>query len=97
MAAIAGRHADGFNTQAAHPRLADLLRIARDERAASGRDPAGLIATVFAGFRESYLRADAAPRTSLERLGIERLILLVEPPYDATRIREAGRLLGRPG
>jgi alkanesulfonate monooxygenase SsuD/methylene tetrahydromethanopterin reductase-like flavin-dependent oxidoreductase (luciferase family) len=97
MAAIAGRHADGFNTQAAHPQLADLLRIARDEHAASGRDPARFIATVFAGFRESYLRPDAAPRASLERLGVERLILLVDPPYDARRIREAGRLLSRHG
>src|SRR6202040_3096798 len=40
MAAIAGRHADGFNTQARHPNLAGLLRIARDEHRASGRDPA---------------------------------------------------------
>ena len=27
MAAIAGRHADGFNTQAAHPQLAELARV----------------------------------------------------------------------
>src|SRR5262245_50503271 len=31
MAAIAGRHADGFNTQAAHPRLAELAGVARAE------------------------------------------------------------------
>src|SRR5207237_947310 len=40
MAAIAGRHGDGFNTQAMHPQLADLVRRARDEHAASGRDAA---------------------------------------------------------
>ncbi len=30
MAAIAGRHGEGFNTQAFHPQLGDLVRIARD-------------------------------------------------------------------
>src|SRR5262249_28010315 len=47
MAALAGRHADGFNTQAAHPRLAELIRVARDEHAAAGRDPARFLVTVF--------------------------------------------------
>src|SRR5206468_12936898 len=45
MAAIAGRHGDGFNTQALHPKLGDLLRRARDEHAASGRASLGFIAT----------------------------------------------------
>jgi alkanesulfonate monooxygenase SsuD/methylene tetrahydromethanopterin reductase-like flavin-dependent oxidoreductase (luciferase family) len=94
MAAIAGRYADGFNTQAAHPQLGELLRVAREARAEAGRDAAGFIATVFAGLRESYLRPDASARQSLERLGIERLILLVEPPYDPARIVAAGRILG---
>ena len=93
MAAIAGRHADGFNTQAAHPRLAELIRVARDEHAAAGRDAAPFLVTVFAGLRESYLKRDSTARSSLERLGVERLILLMEPPFDATRLREAGRLL----
>ena len=93
MAAIAGRHADGFNTQAAHPRLAELMRIGRDEHAKAGRDPARFLATVFGGLRESYLKRDSPARLSLERLGVERLILLVEPPFDAARLRDAGRLL----
>jgi len=93
MAAIAGRHADGFNTQAAHPRLAELIRVARDEHAAAGRDSAPFLVTVFAGLRQSYLERDSAARGSLERLGVERLILLMEPPFDVTRLREAGRLL----
>ena len=96
MAAIAGRHADGFNTQAAHPRLGELIRIARDEHAAGGHDPARFIVTVFGGLRESYLKRDSPARASLERLGVERLILLMEPPFDQTRIREAGRLLDGP-
>lgn len=93
MAAIAGRHGDGFNTQAAHPRLAELVRIARDEHAAAGRDPARFIVTVFGGLRESYLKPDSPARTSLEQLGVERLILLMEPPFDLGRLRDAGRLL----
>src|SRR6058998_2081813 len=47
MAGIAGRHGDGFNTQAFHPQLAELVRLARDEHTASGRDAAGFIVTVF--------------------------------------------------
>ncbi len=95
MAAIAGRHADGFNTQAAHPRLGELVRIARDEHAAAGRDPARFIVTVFGGFRESYLKGDSPARRELEQLGVERLILLMEPPFDAARIRAAGRSLAK--
>jgi alkanesulfonate monooxygenase SsuD/methylene tetrahydromethanopterin reductase-like flavin-dependent oxidoreductase (luciferase family) len=94
MAAIAGRHADGFNTQAAHPQLADLVKIARDEHAAAGRDPSRFIVSVFGGLRDSYLRRDSAACASLERLGVERLILLLEPPFDPERIRDAGRRLG---
>src|SRR5438046_139525 len=45
MASIAGRHADGFNTQAMHPRLADLARLARDEHTKAGRNAADFILT----------------------------------------------------
>jgi len=93
MAGIAGRHADGFNTQAMHPRLADLVRRARDEHAAAGRDPSRFIVTVFAGLDEPWLRPDSRARQTLERAGVERLILLVEPPFDPGEIRQAGRVL----
>src|SRR5262245_46142913 len=93
MAGIAGRHGDGFNTQAMHPQLADLVRVARDEHAASGRDPARFIVTVFAGLDERWLRADSRARQTLDRVGVERLILLVAPPFDPDEIRGAGRLL----
>ena len=39
MAGIAGRHADGFNTQAGHPQLGAFAELARREHAASGRNP----------------------------------------------------------
>lgn len=94
MAGIAGRHADGFNTQALHPQLADLVRLARDEHATAGRDPARFIVTVFAGMEERWLKADSRARQALDRVGVDRLILLVAPPFDTEEIRRAGRLLG---
>jgi alkanesulfonate monooxygenase SsuD/methylene tetrahydromethanopterin reductase-like flavin-dependent oxidoreductase (luciferase family) len=97
MAALAGRHADGFNTQARHPRLAELLRVARDAHAAAGRDPEHFLATVFAGLDRRIVAPDSSERASLARLGVERLILLVSPPFEPDQIRAAGRLLtGRP-
>ena len=96
MASIAGRHGDGFNTQAMHPQLAELVRIARDEHARGGRDAARFIVTVFAGLDERWLKADSRARQMLERVGVERLILLVAPPFDLEVIRRAGRVLGAP-
>jgi alkanesulfonate monooxygenase SsuD/methylene tetrahydromethanopterin reductase-like flavin-dependent oxidoreductase (luciferase family) len=93
MAGIAGRHGDGFNTQALHPRLAELVKRARDEHAASGRDPAQFIVTVFAGLEPRWLRADSQARQMAERNGVDRLILLASPPFDPDGIRQAGRLL----
>ena len=93
MAGIAGRHGDGFNTQAFHPQLADLVQRARDEHRASGRDPATFIATVFAGLEKRWLETDSRARQMLARVGVKRLILLVSPPYDPGEIRGAGRLL----
>ncbi len=93
MAGIAGRHADGFNTQAMHPKLADLARVARDEHAKAGRNGADFILTVFAGLDDRWLRADSRGRQMLERTGVDRLILLQEPPFDPDEIRAAGRVL----
>jgi len=95
MASIAGRHGDGFNTQAMHPQLADLVKRARDEHAASGRDPAKFIVTVFAGLDERWLDPGSRARQRLDALGVERLILLVGPPFDLEEIQRAGRLLKR--
>ena len=95
MAAIAGRHGDGFNTQAMHPKLADLARVARDEHKASGRDPGTFLLTVFAGLDARWLEPTSRARQNLERLDVARLILLTEPPYDPDQISHAGRLLTR--
>jgi alkanesulfonate monooxygenase SsuD/methylene tetrahydromethanopterin reductase-like flavin-dependent oxidoreductase (luciferase family) len=96
MAAIAGRHGDGFNTQAMHPKLADLARVARDEHTASGRDPSTFMLTVFAGLDDRWLDPTSRTRQNLERLDVARLILLTEPPYDGQEIRQAGRMLTAP-
>ena len=93
MASIAGRHADGFNTQAMHPRLADLARLARDEHTKAGRNAADFILTVFAGLDERWLKSDSRVRPMLEGIGVTRLILLIEPPFDVDEIRAAGALL----
>jgi len=81
MAAIAGQHADGFNTQAMHPNLAELGRVAREAHRASGRDPARFSLSVFAGLSERWLRPDSPERVRLARLDVDRLILLIQPPY----------------
>jgi alkanesulfonate monooxygenase SsuD/methylene tetrahydromethanopterin reductase-like flavin-dependent oxidoreductase (luciferase family) len=94
MAAIAGRHGDGFNTQAFHPQLADLVRRARDEHAAGERAHAPFIVTVFAGLDDRWLRADSRARQTLARVGVDRLILLISPPFHADEIRAAGRVIG---
>jgi alkanesulfonate monooxygenase SsuD/methylene tetrahydromethanopterin reductase-like flavin-dependent oxidoreductase (luciferase family) len=93
MAAIAGRHGDGWNTQAMHPQLGDLVRIAREAHAASGREATRFVMTVFAGLEERWLRSGSRARQMLERVGVDRLILLVGPPFDQAAIRQAGRSL----
>jgi alkanesulfonate monooxygenase SsuD/methylene tetrahydromethanopterin reductase-like flavin-dependent oxidoreductase (luciferase family) len=93
MAAIAGKHGDGFNTQARHPRLAELAQIARSEHKAAGRDPSCFSLSVFAGWAPAWLRADSENRAALERVGVDRVILLMEPPYDPSQISKAASLL----
>jgi hypothetical protein len=43
--------------------------------------------SVFAGLSERWLRPEAPERARLERVGVDRLILLVSPPYDLGNIR----------
>jgi alkanesulfonate monooxygenase SsuD/methylene tetrahydromethanopterin reductase-like flavin-dependent oxidoreductase (luciferase family) len=93
MAQIAGEHGDGINTQAGHPQLGRLLAIAREAHDRAGRDAASFIVTVFAGLSEGWLRGGSRQRTALEEAGTDRLILLLEPPYNLDTIAEAGRLL----
>src|SRR5207245_557873 len=75
------------------PKLADLARVARDEHTKSGRSAADFILTVFAGLQDHWLRPESRARQTLERTGVDRLILLQEPPFDPDEIRAAGRVL----
>jgi alkanesulfonate monooxygenase SsuD/methylene tetrahydromethanopterin reductase-like flavin-dependent oxidoreductase (luciferase family) len=79
MAELAGRLGDGFNTSAGHPQLAELLRVAREAHAASGR-ATPFECSVFSGFGNV-----AAQRERFARQGIDRLILLLQPPYGELR------------
>ena len=93
MAELAGRVGDGFNTRATHPRLPELVEIARDAHARSGRDPERFLVTVHTAFDERWLAADSPARAELATIGSDRLILALSPPYDRRRIAEAGRVL----
>ncbi|MEZ5144175.1 MAG: LLM class flavin-dependent oxidoreductase [Acidimicrobiales bacterium] len=92
--ALAGRVADGINTQAGHPRLGELVATAREARAASGRDPDGLLVTVFAGLDPRWVQAGTRQRNRLDAVGVDRLILLLSPPYDRAAVRAVAAELG---
>ena len=93
MAEIAGRFGDGINVPAAHPALRALVEIAREARKVTGRDPATFLVTVYSKFEQSWFDADSSPRAELTALGVDRLILFLDPPFDAARIGRA-RFLG---
>jgi alkanesulfonate monooxygenase SsuD/methylene tetrahydromethanopterin reductase-like flavin-dependent oxidoreductase (luciferase family) len=93
MAELAGRVGDGMNTRATHPRLADLITVARDACERAGGDPARFLVTVFADFDEPWLARGTQEREGLHALGVDRVILSLPAPYDRRRITAAGRLL----
>jgi hypothetical protein len=78
---------------AAHPALRALVEVARDAHAAAGRDPAAFLVTVYSKLEPSWLDAHSPPRAELADLGVDRLILFLDPPFDAARIGGA-RLQG---
>ncbi len=92
MAELAGRVGDGINTQAWHPRLADLLDAGRSAHARAGRDPAQFLVTVFAGLESRWLDPRGTERGRLRELGVDRLVLIASPAAGQD-IRDAGRLL----
>jgi len=95
MATLAGQIGDGVNVQAFHPRIEDLLDLARRARVEVGLDSQDFLVTAFAGLDQRWLDQGSAERTRLRRLGVDRLILVVDPPYDPDEIRAAGRLMAR--
>jgi alkanesulfonate monooxygenase SsuD/methylene tetrahydromethanopterin reductase-like flavin-dependent oxidoreductase (luciferase family) len=91
MAALAGRYGDGINTGAGSRALPELLRVAWTAHAATGRDPATFIVTVSAGFTREWLQP--ARLDELARAGVNRVVLLLTPPFEAEAIRAAGLAL----
>ncbi|HMG27513.1 MAG TPA: LLM class flavin-dependent oxidoreductase [Acidimicrobiia bacterium] len=89
MAELAGRVGDGINVPAAHPTLRALVEVARDAHAAAGRDPAAFLVTVYSKLEQPWLDADSPARAELAALGVDRLILFLDPPFDAARIDRA--------
>ena len=82
MAELAGRVGDGINTPALHPRLHEVVAIARDGCADAGRDPDRFLVTVYSELHERWLDADSPERAELAALGVDRLILYLGPPFD---------------
>jgi hypothetical protein len=89
MAELAGRVGDGINTRAAHPRLREMIEIARDAYTRTGRDPTRFLVTFFTELDERGLPVDSPARADLVALGVDRLILIVSPPYDPARMDAA--------
>jgi alkanesulfonate monooxygenase SsuD/methylene tetrahydromethanopterin reductase-like flavin-dependent oxidoreductase (luciferase family) len=77
MAELAGRLGDGINAPVG-PAFARLARVAQDAHAAARRDPSRFIVTASTGFDSQYLRTGSAKRAEIERLGVDRLILVTQ-------------------
>jgi alkanesulfonate monooxygenase SsuD/methylene tetrahydromethanopterin reductase-like flavin-dependent oxidoreductase (luciferase family) len=82
MAALAGRVADGLCAPLG-PRFADLVTTAREARAVNGGDPATFIVIGSTGSVPRH-------RDAVLGLGIDRLVIAVDRPYDhaIARIRD---------
>ena len=95
MATLAGEIADGFNTQAGHPGLADLAQLARQAHAArppatTGGSGGPFLLTAFAGLDPRWYRRESAGWRRAEAAGVDRLILITSPPYPDAELRAAG-------
>jgi alkanesulfonate monooxygenase SsuD/methylene tetrahydromethanopterin reductase-like flavin-dependent oxidoreductase (luciferase family) len=70
MAALAGRVGDGINAPSG-PSLPNLVEVAREAHAATGRDPAAFLVTT----------SGSPTDERLVRLGVHRVLTMVRPPY----------------
>ncbi|MCD9625714.1 LLM class flavin-dependent oxidoreductase [Rhabdothermincola salaria] len=90
---LAGRIGDGLNTQARHPRLAELVDVARRAHADAGGDAEAFLVTVFANFDPRWATPGHEEHDRLQAVGVDRLILQLSPPYDHTAMTELARQL----
>jgi len=82
MADLAGRIADGINIPASHPRLGELVDVARAARRRVGADPDELMVTVLAQLGDPWLDPDSPARKRLAAVGVDRIVFLVSLPAD---------------
>src|SRR5438093_7336304 len=73
MAELAGRVGDGMNAPGG-PQLGQLIEIAREAYARSGRDPERFLVTAAGG-------PSLPERTRLAEAGVHRVTVSVRPPY----------------
>ena len=95
MARLAGRIADGVNTPASHPRLGDLIGVARAAHREAGADPNAFLVTVLDQLDEKWLTPESPPLERVAGLGVSRVVLLASVPIDPGLLTIAGRLLRR--
>jgi hypothetical protein len=89
MAQLAGEVGDGFNTQAGHPRLGELAETARKAHAQRPQPTGPFLMTAFAGLDPRWYRKGSAGWRRAEQAGVDRLILIVSPPYADDLLRTA--------
>ena len=63
-----------------------MIETARRECEAAGRHSDDFLVTVFAGMDARWLDRDSSDRAALAELGVDRLILLLEPPFDVPKL-----------
>jgi hypothetical protein len=86
MAELAGRVGDGMNAPGGAA-LGQLIEIAREAYARSGRDPEKFLVTTSGG-------PSLPERKRLVEAGVHRVIVLVRPPYVDGVHRARGALGG---
>jgi alkanesulfonate monooxygenase SsuD/methylene tetrahydromethanopterin reductase-like flavin-dependent oxidoreductase (luciferase family) len=84
LAKVAGKRTDGVNIRSSHPQRAEILRVAQDAAAASGKSD--FIVSVWDWFDEELLDASSRACQQLVSEGVNRIILLIRGEPDAKRL-----------
>ena len=84
LAKIAGMRTDGINIRASHPQRAEILRVAQDAAAMTGKTD--FVVSVWDWFDEALLDPDSAVCKELASEGVNKIILLMRGVPDAKRL-----------
>lgn len=94
LARISGTRTDGVNIRASHPQRAEILASAISAAKKAGRS--GFIVSVWEWFDEELLDGKSPTRQEFEKIGVNRLILVMRGTADIAQIRRvASRLSAR--